>query len=95
MKALRFYLNYLLSAQYQRYQADFQCAPFKGFRMLFVTTSEHRITNIRQALRTLEVDAKAKQFIWLTEAHRLDARSFLQPIWVSADAEDSHLYQIG
>lgn len=95
LKCARFYLNYLLSGGYQRYQQDFRCAPFKGFRALLVTTSEQRITHIRQAISRLAVDTRAKQFIWLTEQHRIQPYSLLQPIWVSADVDDRNIYHIG
>ncbi len=95
LKCARFYLQYLLSGGYQRYQQDFGCASLKGFRALFVTTSEQRITHIRQAISKLEVDPRAKQFLWLTEQHRIQPSGILQPIWVSADLQDANIYQIG
>ncbi|MCH8919738.1 MAG: replication-relaxation family protein, partial [Chloroflexi bacterium] len=49
-KAINFYYNYFISKKFQRYQEDFKCEPFRGFRVLFVTTTEVRLENMREAL---------------------------------------------
>lgn len=95
MKAIRFYLNYLLSEQYQRYKEDFGCTPFKGFRALIVTTAAARIENIRQAASALSYDTRAKRFIWLTETKHVHTTSPFEPIWLSADTGDATRYRIG
>lgn len=93
LKAVAFYLHYLLTEKYQRYREDFGCAAFRGFRALFVTTSEARVANIRRAAAQLPGDPKAKRFIWLT--HQSHAQDFpLGPIWLSADSEDQTVYRI-
>ena len=97
LKAIRFYLNYLVDDQkkYQRYTQDFRCAPFKGFRVLFVTTSDTRLTNMRQAVSNLEFHyAKAKRFIWLTTFEQITTADIFQPIWRSADTTDTTTYSM-
>ena len=44
LKAIYFYYNYFISGKYQRYTEDFKCQPFKGFRVLLVTTTELSIS---------------------------------------------------
>ena len=95
LKAVKFYLNYLVSGGYQRYQEDFHCQAFKGFRALFVTTTAARVEHMRQAISQLAFAPKAKQFIWLTDEQRVEPQTIFQPIWRSADAGDTNLYRIG
>lgn len=95
LKCVRFYLNYLLSGGYRRYETDFNCGSLRGFRALIVTTSLSRIRNMREAVSGLEIDEKAKQFIWLAESKAIEARGVLAPIWCSADARDENTYRIG
>jgi len=95
LKCVRFYLSLLAAGQYQRYQADFDCQAFKGFRALIVTTGETRVANIRQAITSLPIPVKAKQFIWLTHTDRLQSAGIFQPIWLSGDEHDSAVYRIG
>jgi hypothetical protein len=95
LKAVKFYVNYLLQGNFQRYSQDFGCSQFKGFRALIVTTADARAQNIRQAATDLAVSEKAKKFIWLTTYGRLDAHGVFAPIWQSADAHDETLYRIG
>ncbi len=95
LKCVKFYASMLVGGQYQRYREDFRCGPFKGFRALIVTTSEARVGNIRRAAGRLQVDPKARRFIWLTESHRIGTGSIFQPLWLSADAADDRIYQIG
>ena len=97
LKAIRFYLNYLVEEKhpYQRYATDFQCAPFKGFRVLFVTTSDTRLANMRQAATTLEFHyAKAKRFICLTTFEQIAVRGIFDPIWRSSDVTDDMQYRM-
>lgn len=95
LKCVKFYLSLLASSQYQRYQQDFACPPFKGFRSLIVTTTEARVENIRQAITQLAIPAKAKQFIWLTHRGLLSEAGLFASIWLSADAGDQTVYRIG
>jgi hypothetical protein len=94
LKACRFYLNYLVAGGYQRYSKDFGCSDFKGFRALFITTSENRLHNIRQAVTELPVFDKAKKFIWLA-IHPEIADTISDKVWRSADLSDTTKYQIG
>jgi hypothetical protein len=96
LKSLQFYLGYWLSGKYQRYCDDFRCEPFRNFRTLFVTTSQARVDNMRQAAKDVAVDPpQVKRFIWLTAEDRLSKESVFQPIWQSADATDNNYYRIG
>ncbi len=95
LKSVRFYLNYLASGGYSRYQEDFQCSPFKGFRTLIVTTSMTRIDNIRREISRLSFADKAKKLIWLTIDTEVSETSLFQPIWQSADLTDGARYRIG
>jgi DNA-binding PadR family transcriptional regulator len=95
LKSVRFYLNYLVSGGYSRYQEDFQCSTFKGFRTLIVTTSVARIDNIRREISRLSFADKAKKLIWLTIDTDVSETSLFQPIWQSADLTDGMRYRIG
>ncbi len=93
LKALKFYAAYLLDGKYQRFAKDFETEAFKGFRVLMVTTTRERVLNIRAACKTLDVPAKAKQFLWLS-GEELHEKSIFGPVWVSADADDRTTYRI-
>ena len=96
LKSIHFYLNYWVSGKYQRYSEDFKCEPFRNFRTLFVTTSQARVDNMRQAARDINIDPpQVKRFIWLTAGDRLTRDSMFQSIWQSADIADSNYYKIG
>jgi len=95
LKSLRFYMNYLIEGKYQRYGKDFGVESFKGFRSLYVTTSENRLQNIRVATESLNIPQKAKRFHWIITFDQLSEKSMFEPIWVSIDPHDSHNYQIG
>lgn len=95
LKAVRFYAQYLISGKYQRYADDFKTAQFKGFRTLFVTTSEARIENIRKVVADAEIPAKAKLFVWLTTFEKINDKGVFAPIWVSSDFRDIRSYRIG
>ncbi len=95
LKACRFYLNYLLGGQYQRYTQDFRSTEFKGFRALFVTNSEQRLANMRQAVSGFEFDERAKRFLWFATEGRAIGPELFQSIWVSGVAWDATLYRIG
>jgi hypothetical protein len=95
LKSLRFYISYLLNGKYQRYAKDFGVESFKGFRSLYVTTSDKRLQNIRQATDTLKISPKAKRFHWITTFEKIEEKNIFEPIWVSIDPHDTNSYQIG
>lgn len=98
LKAVRFYLNYLVDPQhpYQRYRQDFGGAGFKGFRVLFVTPSEARLENMRQAVSALPFHhPQAKRFIWLTTLDQLTPAGVFGEIWRAAEGTDPRYYRIG
>ena len=94
LKTIRFYMNYLLEGKYARYARDFGVEAFKGFRVLFVTTSENRVSNIREATSKLKLPEKAKQFVWLTTFEMIMARGPFDTIWQSALSRDLEKYSI-
>jgi len=94
LKAVRFYMNYLIDGKYQRYAKDFGTSEFKGFRVLFVTTSDRRISNVRQAVSALPVPDKAKRFFWLSTFDRIDTKGPFEPVWLSADIGDQGSYSL-
>lgn len=96
LKCLRFYCRYLVEGRYERYRQDFGNAPFRGFRMLFVTTGESRVAHIREAARAISPESvKAKRFIWLSTWDRVESSGVLANSWVSADLDDPTAYRIG
>lgn len=94
LKSLQFYLSYLAGGQYRRYQEDFHCQPLKVFRVLFVTSSEERIHNIRRAATEFFSEKEALKLILFTEQKNVTPATLFTRIWQSANADDSHLYQI-
>ena len=94
LKCVKFYLNYLVSGNYQRYSQDFGCGQFRGFRTLIITTTEKRAENMRAAVSGLPFAEKAKKFIWLTDQEQA-IRSIFDSIWRSADHTDQNRYRIG
>ena len=95
LKSIRFYLSYLMQGGYCRYAKDFAVSEFRGFRSLHITSTEKRLSNIREACNALDVPTKAKLFQWITTSDRVSEESIFQPIWVSIDSIDSRSYQIG
>jgi len=95
-KTLRFYLNYLKAAGYQRYQADFKVAePFAAFRVLVVTSSEKHLENIRAVGGAMRFEPlSAKRFIWLAEGGAVSVGTLLGPVWRSVDPLDERRYAI-
>ncbi len=96
LKTIRFYLNYLVSSGYQRYQQDFRVAdPFKAFRVLVLTTSPRRLQNMRTLCgNTAFEPAHAKRFIWLSCEGELSTDTILSHAWTPLDPEDSQTYTI-
>ena len=93
LKAIHFYYNYYISGKSQRYTSDFKCQPFKGFRVLFVTTTETRLSNMRTA--ATQLNQQETRFIWLTTADQVSPTSIFQPIWRSLDETDTKHYRLG
>jgi hypothetical protein len=96
LKCVRFYLNYLIDGKYRRYETDFRCGEFKGFRTLLVTTSQARMDNMREVVGTFDFQPKqAKRFLWVSLQQHVTQEHLFQPIWRSLDSTDETLYQIG
>jgi hypothetical protein len=95
LKAIRFYAQYLVSGKYQRYAVDFKTDQFKGFRALFVTTSDVRVKNIRTVVSNTDIPSKAKLFVWLTTFEAIDKYGLFAPVWLSSDVADMRTYKIG
>lgn len=95
LKAIRFYAQYLLSGKYQRYFDDFKAGQFKGFRALFVTTTDARVSHIRKVVSELDVPQKAKLFVWLTTFDLIYKQGLFAPVWLSSDMADTRAYKIG
>lgn len=93
-KAVRFYLRYLVCGKFQRYRQDFGAGEdFRGFRALFVTTSQQRLENIRQRCGSIPFEPTvAKRFIWLATETVLKESDPLQHPWCSLDPSDSSDY---
>ncbi|MFH1681497.1 MAG: replication-relaxation family protein [Candidatus Eisenbacteria bacterium] len=96
LKTLRFYLNYLVSEEYQRYREDFGVGePFKAFRVLVVTSSAKRLENIRTVGGRVDFrPAHAKRFIWLVDEGGVSEETAFSSIWSSLDPEDGKRYAI-
>jgi len=94
LKSLRFYLNYLLDGKYQRYQRDFNCAQFKGFRALIVTNLTARLEHFREAAEKLTFPDHSKRFIWLATEDEITPETLFNSIWKSLDVRDSTKYGI-
>ncbi len=95
-KIVRFYLRYLLSGRFQRYQADFgAAAEFRGFRALLVTTSEERLAHIRQRCGRIPCEPpSAKRFLWLAPSSVLTDGDPLACQWRSIDPTDASHYHL-
>lgn len=95
LKAIRFYAQYLLNGKYQRYADDFKSDQFKGFRTLFVTTSDARVKNIRKVVSEIDIPPKARLFVWLTTFEAIYKEGLFAPVWLSSDVADKRTYKIG
>lgn len=93
LRCIWFYYNYFIEKGYQRYAEDFNCEPFRGFRVLFVTTNAGRVANMRAAAN--ELDMEEKRFIWLAGEEQVRPETVFEDIWVSAEETDSNTYRIG
>ena len=93
LKAINFYYNYFISKKYNRYAKDFKCGQFNGFRVLFVTTTETRLGNMRAAVK--QANHKETRFVWLTTADKIKPQTLFSEIWQAMDERDTNFYRIG
>lgn len=94
LKAMRFYLGYYQSGGYKRYERD--AINFKSFRVLVVTSSPTRLSNMRDRV-TYNIDAAAKlkqALLWGAGADSISAESILNRVWVPLLAGDTKMYAI-
>lgn len=94
LKALKFYTQYLIQGKYQRFAQDFGTDRFKGFRALFVTTSNSRIANIRASASAAGLNENALGFIWLSTFDKTNSEGILASSWESARALNQSSYSI-
>lgn len=88
-KILRFYLSYLGSGGYRRYESIFQVSePFAAIRVLLATSSARRLETIRRVGASLGFEPRlALQFIWLTEISAVTEETIFDQVWVPLDPE--------
>lgn len=86
-KILRFYLSYIGSGGYRRYENVFQVSdPFAAVRVLVATSSARRLQTIRKVGASLGFEPRlALQFIWLTEIRSVTEHTIFDQIWVPLD----------
>ncbi len=86
-KILRFYLSYLGSGGYHRYESVFQVSePFAAIRVLVATSSARRLETIRKVGASLGFEPRrALQFIWLAEISAVTEQTIFDQIWVPLD----------
>jgi hypothetical protein len=94
MKCMVFYLNYWSGTSWQRYASDFQ-REFQTFRLLVVTTSQERLSHMREVASLIAMDSEAKQFFWGTVQSWVRKETIFESIWQSMDVEDETAYRIG
>ena len=91
LKCLKFYVNYLKEGGFKRYSNDFHCDAFYTVRVLFVTTTDKRVENIRKATESLG-DTKAKRYVWLSTFEQMNSDTILRNIWLRLDSQDAEKY---
>ena len=85
----------MVDGKYKKYQKDFNCSEFAGFRVLLVTTSKQRLLNMRKIGQEIEFNhPQAKKFIWLTTFDQLNNETIFNHIWQSIDGQDDNCYGI-
>lgn len=95
LKCAVFYLNYWVDRGWLRYNEDFK-REFSAFRMLVVTTSQARLSHMREAATSLPFPKEqAKRFLWGTIHSWLRVETVFDPIWQSLDTTDETAYRIG
>ena len=95
-KMLKFYFRLMVDGQYQRYRDDFRTdRPFDLFRVLVVTTTQARLTNMRKLSTAITIQpATAKRFVWLSTHDVVTPGAVLGSIWTSFDEGDPTTYGI-
>ena len=95
LKCIVFYLHYWKEKKWIRYNEDFQ-REFRSFRLLVVTTSNERLTHMREAVTRFPFpDSQVKRFLWGTIHSWLRVETVFDPIWQSMDTADETAYRIG
>jgi len=91
-KAIHFYLN-ALPQGVRGPETFFGAGGTSTYRVLFLTTSEQRIQNIRRRWGTLPTKPEAvKRFVWLGTLDVLQGNEFLRHPWRSLDPLDGAQY---
>jgi hypothetical protein len=95
-KILRYYLHALMHNHHQRLRRDFGVTEeFRGFRVLFVTSSSRRLEHIRARGGAMPFEpALAKRFIWLATETVLKDERLLEHRWCSLDPADTVQYTL-
>ncbi len=86
-KKVRAYCRYFDTGGYSAYNKIFNYEKFKGFRLLFVTTGQQRLRNIKHAC----IEAQAN-FVWLTTFDRITPETILNDIWEPVSSQKKGLY---
>jgi protein involved in plasmid replication-relaxation len=95
LKCAVFYLHYWTDKAWHRYDTDFK-REFSTFRMLVVTTSQDRLSHMREAVTRFSFPSEiAKRFLWGTIHSWLRVETVFDPIWQSFDVNDPTPYKIG
>ncbi len=96
LKAIRFYLDYLVAGSFDRYRREFNApGEFDLFRVLILVPTTRRLMNVRAASNTLAFEpANARRFLWLATLDALHDRGLLRMPWCSVDALDDRSYVI-
>ena len=96
LKTIAFYLHYLVTDGYQRYQEDFAAATkLKGFRVLIVVPSKRRLENIRKVAASFSFSPEhAKRFLWIAHAEDVSETTVFSPIWTSLAAGEVGRYSL-
>ena len=94
LKCIVFYQHYWREKKWIRYSEDFN-REFKTFRLLVVTTSNERLTHMREEVTRLPFpDSQVKRFLWGTIQGWLRVETVFDPIWQSMDKDDLTPYKI-
>ena len=88
-KTLLFYYYYGLNQKHRRYQADFG-HKFNSFHVLFVTTGDKRIENMRNT--QYKLPDRFKRFVWL--ARQEDIIDLSKPVWKMLDADETERFRL-
>lgn len=67
----------------------------RGFRVLIVTSSEARLSNIRRLWGAVAREQSESRFIWLAPSSVLANGNILRARWLSLDPADTRTYAVG